>query len=102
MKIILVFLFVGVAFCATKAHTYTMGSSPVYDDFTYPTGFNEDYQPLNYRGEGTVDVDILYTNNHLATWTDWCEDDNCGWESSFDSFYEGENKNLYLQFEIPN
>lgn len=47
-------------------------------------------------------MDIIYTTNHLATWTDWCDDKNCGWESTFDSFYDGENKNLYLQFEIPS
>ena len=101
MKIILVFLFVGAALTAKVAHTYTMGASPVYDDYSMFGGFNEDYQNLNYRYEGTIDVDILYTTNHLATWTDWCDDENCGWESSFDSFYEGEMKNLYLQFEIP-
>lgn len=56
--------------------------------------------PLSYRGEGTVDVGIMYTNNKLRDVTDWCDDDNCGWESGFESYYEGENKNLFLQFEI--
>jgi len=32
--------------------------------------------------------------------TEWCVEDNCGWESAFDSWYEGEMKNLYLQFEV--
>jgi len=57
---------------------------------------------LNYRGEGTVDVGILYTTNHLGTLTDWniAGDANNGWTSAFDSWYESETDQLFLQFEI--
>lgn len=34
--------------------------------------------------------------------TDWCENDLCDWEKSFDSFYDDKLENLYLQFEVSN
>ncbi len=95
MKIILVLLFIGIVFSANKEHSYTMGQTPYYS-------MSGDYLPLNYRDEGTIDVNIMYTSDKLASITEWCVDDNCGWESGFDSFYDGENNNLYLQFEIPD
>lgn len=93
MKIILSILLLGTAFGASVAHTYTMGQSP----------YDWDYLPLNYRGEGTVEVNMLYTTNFLGTWTDWNTDGdaNDGWANSFDSWYESEVNQLYLQFEIP-
>lgn len=94
MRIILSILLIGAAFAATVGHTYTMGQVP----------YDWDYGPLNYRGEGTVDVNILYTTNHLGTWTDWDADgdENSGWENTFDSWYENEMDQVVLQFEIPS
>ena len=93
MRIILSILLIGAAIAASVGHTYTMGQSPYYWD----------YGELNYRDEGTVDVNILYTTNHLGTWTDWDADgdENYGWESSYDSWYESEMEQVFLQFEIP-
>jgi len=104
MKIIVCLLFIGAVFSAKTAHTYTKGLAPVWSKWIDPLGppSTPAYQKLNYRGEGDLQVNILSTTSHLATYTEWCDNANCGWESSFDSFYEGENMNLYLQFEIPS
>lgn len=60
-----------------------------------------DYENLNYRSDGDLDVGLLFTTDHLATITDWYDDlPYSGFENSFDSFYENGMNNLYLQFEI--
>ena len=94
MKIILSILLLGAAYGAAVAHTYTQGLSP----------YDWSYGSLNYRDEGTVNVNILYTTNFLGTWTDWNLDgnENDGWENSFDSWYDSEINQLFLQFEIPS
>lgn len=45
---------------------------------------------------------MLFTTNHLVDYTFWTLDgaENDGYEKSFDSFYDDELNNLYLQFEI--
>ena len=62
------------------------------------------YQPLNYRGEGDIDIAILYTTNKLQTLTEYFEPTSDNWysnyEKDFDSFYDDEENKLYLQFEI--
>lgn len=94
MKNLLAFVLIASISAAYVGHTYTQGIAPVYSD-------ESDYQSLNYL-DGTIDVGILYTTNHLRTETDWNADgkENNGWEKSFDSWYEDEVDQLFLQFEI--
>ena len=62
------------------------------------------YENLNYRGEGSIDIGILYTTKHLKTVTVYQEADAPGgfanYEKDFDSFYDDEENKVYLQFEI--
>lgn len=84
MRILISCFILVAAFGAITEHSYTIG-------------MQNGYIPLNYRGEGTVDVSILYTNRFLKDVTVWMEGEaNEGWESDFDDFYESEKNQLYL------
>ena len=69
----------------------------------FEMGYGE-YENLNYRGEGSIDIGILYTTKYLKTVTVYQEPDSPGsganWEKDFDSFYDDDENKLYLQFEI--
>lgn len=42
----------------------------------------------------------MFTTDHLVDYTYWTTEENGGFEKNFDSFYDDEMTNLYLQFEV--
>lgn len=88
MKTIVSFCLFVAVFGTLTEHSYTMG---IY----------ENYDNLNYA-DGQIDIYMLYTTSFLKDITEWVDttEANDGWESDFDTFYEDEMDQLYLQFEI--
>ena len=74
-----------------------------FDDDAFDITYDS-YENLNYRGEGSIDIGILYTTKYLKTVTVYQEADAPGgfanYEKDFDSFYDDEENKVYLQFEI--
>ena len=104
-KYFLISLVILAAFAAYESHDYTMGIQ-----FHDVNGANDEdnYNNLNYQSNGNVDILIRYTTQYLkdySTWHDLTVDptDNrfdVGWESDFDTFYDDEMNQLYLEFDI--
>jgi len=72
MKLILIIiLLISFSKAAYEEHTFTMGIANTPYDFDNDAFDIEygSYENLNYRGEGSIDIGILYTTKHLKTVT---------------------------------
>ena len=73
MKLVLILVLCAtICFAAYEEHTFTMGIDNQLldcDEEVEPFDCEPYYQPQNYREEGSIDIDILYTTNFLQTKT---------------------------------
>lgn len=91
-KYFVILLALTIALAAYESHEFDMGI-PV------ETG-------LNYQYDGEINIYLRYTTKYLTTFTGWYDPANfddefyAGWENEFESFYDDEKNQLYLEIDI--